>query len=291
MIWLSKRWQIGLMMGPALVLYGVYLVYPVVYSFFYSFTDYNGVGGAHIVGKANYVAMAHDTLFRSSLENTAIVLGVALAALVPLGFLLAVLMSGDIRGSGAMRAIIFAPAIVAPILVGLIWVFILDPQIGLINAGLAAVKIAARPMWIGGTTLSPVSVAIVYVWETLGFILTIFYAGLRMLPSDVFEASALDGASRIQQLRYITVPMMQETFGICTVLVITGVFRIFELVYELTGGGPVHLSEVLVTYMYYVTFTLQQYGYGMALAVVVCALGGLTSLSYLWLARRRGVSA
>jgi raffinose/stachyose/melibiose transport system permease protein len=115
---------------------------------------------------------------------------------------------------------------------------------------------------------------------------TIFYAGLRMLPGEVFEASVIDGASTVQQIRYVTVPMLQETFGICTVLVITSVFRIFELVYELTGGGPIHLSDVLVTYMYYITFTSFEYGYGMAIAVVVCILSVVVFAGYLLFVRR-----
>lgn len=286
MTWLSKRWQIFLMLAPALVVYSVYLVYPVLYSIYYSFSNFNGVQQSHYVGAANYHKMVHDDLFWSSLQNTMIVLGVALVVLIPLAFLLAVLLSGPIKGASAMRALIFAPAVVAPILVGLIWVYILDPHIGLINAFLSSLGVSG-PQWIGGTTLTPFSVGMVYVWQTVGFVITIFYAGLKMLPRDVMEASELDGASRFQQLRYVTVPMLQETFGICTVLVITGVFKVFELVYVLTGGGPVHLSDVLVSYMYYVTFTLQDYGYGMALAVVICILGVVVSLGYLTVLRRR----
>lgn len=289
MTWLSRRWQILLMLAPALVVYTIYLVYPLFYSIFYSFSDYNGVAKPKYVGAANYRAMWHDTIFWSSLRNTMIVLGIVVVVLVPLAFLLAVLLSSDIKTAGVLRALIFAPAIVAPILIGLIWVFILDPQVGLINGFLASLGFTG-PQWIGGTSLTPMSVAMVYIWQTVGFIMTIFYAGLRMLPRDVFEASELDGASRWQQLRYVTVPMLQETFGICTVLVITGVFKIFELVYVLTGGGPVHLSDVLVSYMYYVTFQLQNYGYGMSLAVVICVLGAVTSLGYLML-RRRGQRA
>jgi raffinose/stachyose/melibiose transport system permease protein len=285
MTWLSRRWQLVLMLAPALLVYSVYLVYPVVYSLFDSTTDDNGVSAKHFVGAANYRQAYHDMLFWTSLRNTAVVLGIALVVLVPLAFLLAVLLSGPIKGAGAMRAMIFAPAIVAPILVGLIWVFILDPHVGLINGFLVSLGFTG-PQWIGGTTLTPVSVAMVYIWQTIGFIVTIFYAGLKMLPREVLEASEIDGANRWQQLRYVTVPMLQETFGICTVLVITGTFKIFELVYVLTGGGPVHLSEVLVSYMYYVTFTLQNYGYGMALAVVICALGALVSVTYFTWRRR-----
>jgi raffinose/stachyose/melibiose transport system permease protein len=284
---LSKKWLLFVMISPAALFYCVYLVVPVGLSVYYSFTSYSGIGAPTSAGSSNYDSLVHDSLFWSSLRNTGIILGIALLVLLPAAFLLAVLLSSRIRGAGAMRALVFAPAIVAPILVGLIWVFILDPKIGLINAALAAVGISARPQWIGGTTLTPFSVGIVFVWEQLGFILTIFYAGLRMLDAEVLEAAKLDCRNRWQELRYVTVPMMQESFGICTFLIITGVLRIFELVYELTGGGPVHLSDVLVTYMYYLTFTEQQYGYGMALAVVICVLGVAGSVVYLRLGRRR----
>jgi len=287
MMWLSRRWQLVLMLAPALLVYTGYLVYPVFYSVFFSFSDYNGVSGAKPVGAANYVQMWHDALFWSSMRNTLVILAIAVLVLVPLAFLVAALLSGPVRGAGVLRALIFAPAIVAPILIGLIWVFILDPSVGLINALLISLGVSG-PQWIGGTTLTPVSVSMVYVWQMIGFIVTIFYAGLKMLPRDVLEASELDGANRWQQLRYVTIPMLQETFGICTVLAITGVFKIFELVYVLTGGGPVHLSDVLVSYMYYITFQQQNYGYGLSMAVVICVLGAAASIGFLALRRRGG---
>jgi raffinose/stachyose/melibiose transport system permease protein len=283
---LSRKWQLAVMIGPAAVFYIAYLMLPVALSVYYSFTNYSGLGSPASAGVSNYRQLAHDPLFWSSLRNTGIILGIALLVLLPSAFLLAVLLSQRIRGAGAMRALIFAPAIVAPILVGLIWVFILDPKIGLINAILGAAGLP-QPEWIGGTTLTPYAVGFVFVWEQIGFMLTIFYAGLRLLDREVLEASALDSRNRWQELRYVVIPMLQESFGIVTLLIITGVLRIFELVYELTGGGPVHLSDVLVTYMYYVTFTLQQYGYGMALAVVICVLGVGGSILYLQLGRRR----
>src|SRR3954447_13846838 len=138
MTWLSRRWQLVLMLAPALLVYSVYLVYPLFYSIFYSFSDDNGVSSPKYVGAANYRHLRHDDIFWSSLRNTMVVLGIAVVLLVPLAFLLAVLLSGPVRGAGVLRALIFAPAIVAPILIGLIWVFILDPHIGLINAFLAS---------------------------------------------------------------------------------------------------------------------------------------------------------
>ncbi|MFF4689956.1 carbohydrate ABC transporter permease [Streptomyces sp. NPDC001307] len=287
MNWLTTRRHFALMVAPALLIYSVYMIYPILYSLYYSLTDYDGVSATDFTGLGNYRHMAQDDVFWTSLRNTGIILGIALCLLIPLGFLLAVLLSGRVRGSGALRALVFAPAIIAPILVGLIWIFILDPKIGLVNAFLLAIGVPAHPQWIGGTTLSPYSIAFVYLWQQIGFVLTIFFAGIRMLPRDVMEAGSLDGATRWQQLRYIQIPMLRETFGIVTALVVTGVFKVFELVYALTGGGPVHLSEVLVSYMYHITFTTQQYGYGMALAVVVFVVGSLASAAT-FLGNRQG---
>lgn len=278
------------MIAPALLVYTLYMVYPILYSVYYSFTDYDGVSSPKFVGADNYRDMAQDSVFWTSVQNTGIILGVALLLLIPLAFLLAVLLSGNVKGSAVLRPLIFAPAIVAPILVGLIWIFILDPKIGLVNGLLRAVGIAAQPLWIGGDTLSPYSVAFVYLWQQIGFIVTILYAAIRMLPRDVMEASALDGATRWQQLRHITIPMLRESFGICAALVIIGVFKIFELVYALTGGGPVHLSEVMVSYMYHVTFTTQQYSYGMALAVVVFLIGTAVAVAALFGIKRRAAA-
>ncbi|MER6611883.1 carbohydrate ABC transporter permease [Streptomyces xantholiticus] len=290
MNWLTTRRTFTLMIAPALLLYTVYMVYPILYSIYYSFTSYDGVSPATFTGLDNYRQMAQDTVFRTSVQNTGIILGIAVTLLVPLAFLLAVLLSGNVKGSAILRPLVFAPAIVAPILVGLIWIFILDPKIGLLNALLQAIGIAVQPQWIGGSTLSPYSVAFVYLWQQIGFIVTILYAAIRMLPRDVMEASTLDGATRFQQLRYITVPMLRESFGICTALVVTGVFKIFELVYALTGGGPVHLSEVMVSYMYYVTFTTLQYSYGMALAVVVFVIGVVAAVATLFGLKRRAAA-
>jgi raffinose/stachyose/melibiose transport system permease protein len=289
MIWVSSRWKIAVMLAPALVLFTAFFVYPVGYAIAYSFTDSAGFGAASFVGLDNYVALKDDPFFWQSLRNTVVILVVSLAILVPASFALALLLRRKIKGGGGLRALVFGPAIIAPILVGLIWVFILDPKIGLLNRLLEPLGIGPI-QWIGGNTLTPYAVSLVFIWSSIGFAMTIFYAGLQILPDDVMEASQLDGASPWQQLRYVTVPMMQETFAIVAVLLITNVFKIFELVYMLTGGGPVHRSETLVSYMYFVTFTNQRYGSGMAIAVVIFVLGALTSLAYLAVARRRSLA-
>lgn len=289
MVWVSSRWKIALMLAPALALFSAFFVYPVGYAVAYSSTNSAGFGDAEFVGFDNYVALVDDPFFWQSLRNTLVILVVSLVVLVPASFALALLLRRKIRGAGGMRALVFGPAIIAPILVGLIWVFILDPRIGLLNRLLKPVGI--EPVqWIGGNTLTPYAVSLVFIWSSIGFAMTIFYAGLQLVPGDVLEAAQLDGTTSWQQLRHVTIPMMQETFAIVTILLITNVFKIFELVYMLTGGGPVHRSETLVSYMYFVTFTNQRYGAGMAIAVIVFVLGALTSAAYLYVARRRSLA-
>lgn len=287
MIWLSTRWRIALMLGPALVIFTALILYPVGYSVYYSFTDFQGFGSADFVGFANYVALTQDPFFWRALQNTLIILVVSIVVLIPGSFGLALLLHARLVGAGVMRALVFAPAIIAPILVGLIWVFLLDPKLGILSKVLVALGAPESLQLIGGDTFTPYSVALVFIWSSAGFAMTIFYAGRQMLPSDVMEAAELDGASGWQRVRFVIIPMMRETFAIAAVLLTTNVFKIFELVYVLTSGGPVHRSEVLVSYMYFVTFTNLQYGPGMALAVIVTLLGAIVSVGYLLLVRER----
>ena len=291
MNWLSSRWKIAAMVTPTLAFFTVFVIIPIVYSLYYSLTSFLGFGPSQFTGLKNYGTLLHDPLFWTSMRNTLIILVLSVVVLIPASFLLAMLLRRPFPGARILRALVIAPGIIAPILVGLIWVFILDPRIGLANQALSGLGVRHPPVWIGGDTLGPYSIAIVFIWSTIGFAMTIFYAGLQLVPGDVLEASSLDGAGAVQQTWRVTIPMMRETFAITTVLVVSNVFKIFELVYQLTGGGPIHKSETLVSYMYFITFTSQQYGTGMAFAVIITVLGAIVSLGYLVLLRgRRGVT-
>lgn len=286
MKWISTPPKIFLMLLPAMIVFTMFVAYPVGYSLAFSFTKFQGFSTPKWIGIQNYTHVLEDAFFWQSLLNTIIILVVGLGILVPTSFALALLLRVRIPGNGILRSLVFGPAIIAPILVGLIWVFILDPKVGLLNRLLAMAGVPGVP-WIGGDVLTPYAVAVVFIWSSVGFAMTIFYAGLQTLPTDVMEASSLDGATGWQQIRHITIPMLKSTFAIVSILLITNVFKIFELVYVLTGGGPVHRSETLVSYMYFVTFTNQQYGYGMALAVIITVLGAAISAGYLVLANRK----
>ena len=289
MRWLSKtRYKIGFLV-PTLLVYVVFIILPIFIAIGYSFTRYSGIGKARFIGLDNYKRLFHDQLFWKSLQNTAIIFVLASVLLLVLSFLLALLLNNKLKFADTSKALVFSPAIIAPIIVGIIWVYILDPKIGVINNILRSIGAGSlAKQWIGGTVLSPYSMAIIYFWQQLGYLTTIFIAGLKMIPEEVLEAVKVDGANAVQRVFYVIIPMMRSSISTVIVLIITGIFKIFEIVQQTTGGGPNHMSETLVTYSYSMTFQSSEYGYGMAIATVTFLISlGITGIYFLF-SKKRG---
>lgn len=276
------------MILPSILVYSIYIMLPIFIAVGYSLTKYTGIGKPKFIGLLNYERMLADKVFWISFRNTMIMFLIAFVLLLTASFLLALLLNSKLKGADLSKSFIFSPAIIAPIIVGIIWVYILDPNIGIINSILDAVGASGwRQKWIGGEKLSPYSIAFIYFWQQLGYLTTIFIAGLKMIPEDIMEAAKIDGASSSQKVRYITIPMMKTTISTVAVLIITGVFKIFEIVQQTTGGGPNHLSETLVTYSYTQTFDSSNYGYGMSLATVTFIISLVITGIYSLLTRER----
>lgn len=289
MRWLSKtRYKIGFLV-PTLLVYVVFIILPIFIAIGYSFTRYSGIGKARFIGLDNYKRLFHDQLFWKSLQNTAIIFVLASVLLLVLSFLLALLLNNKLKFADTSKALVFSPAIIAPIIVGIIWVYILDPKIGVINNILRSIGAGSlAKQWIGGTVLSPYSMAIIYFWQQLGYLTTIFIAGLKMIPEEVLEALKVDGANAVQRVFYVIIPMMRSSISTVIVLIITGIFKIFEIVQQTTGGGPNHMSETLVTYSYSMTFQSSEYGYGMSIATVTFLISlGITGIYFLF-SKERG---
>lgn len=288
MHWLSTRRAKTVMVLPPLIIYAVFIIVPVFVAIYYSFTDYSGLGKAGFVGIQNYTRMFHDTLFLIALRNTVVVLICSVVFLLAGSFLTALLMNVSFRGNAFFKMVVFAPYVIAPIIIGIIWGYLLNPNYGLVNSVLRNLGLDALAIeWIGGTKWSPLALAIVFTWQVLGFHATIFLSGIKTIPGDIYEACSIDGANAVQRLFYVTIPMLKETFIINIVLIVTGVFKIYELVYQMTGGGPAHQSELLTSYMYFTVFSSRRYGYGMAIAVAILVLSIIGSFSYIKITTRK----
>lgn len=282
MHWLSTKKAKALMLLPTLLIYTIFIIIPVGVALYYSFTEYSGLGHAAFTGMENYTRMFHDKLFLTALKNTLLVLMCSIVFLLAGSFLVALLMNVGFKGNAFFKMIVFAPYVIAPIIIGIIWGYILNPNYGLLNSLLRVMGLDVLAIeWIGGTKWSFLSLAIVFTWQVLGFHATIFLSGIKAIPEELYEACAIDGANPLQKVLFVTLPMLKETVIINTVLIVTGVFKIYELVYQLTGGGPAHQSELLTSYMYFTVFTSRRYGYGMSIAVAILALSIAGSFAYI----------
>ncbi len=288
MHWLSTKRNMLIFLLPALSVYVMYIIAPIFITIFYSFTDFRGIGNPDFIGFSNYTRLFSDKLFFIAIKNTGIILLMALFILLPLSFILGLMLSKAMKGMTVVKALVFSPNVIAPIIIGVIWIYVLDPHIGVINNILKSIGLDQLALdWIGGKTLTPYSIGVVYIWSVIGFNATIFLAGLQMIPKEIYEASHIDGSSGMQMILHIIIPMLKDTFIINTVLILSNALKIFELVIQMTAGGPNNLSQVLNTYMYYRTFTTNEYGYGMAIAVFILVVASIISFSYIQNARRK----
>lgn len=276
------------MLIPTLLTYSIFIIIPVFIAVYYSFTQYSGLGKSKFIGVGNYIRMFGDKLFLIALRNTLLVLALSTVFLLIGSFLTALIMNVGFKGNAFFKMIVFAPYVIAPIIIGIIWGYILNPNYGMLNSVLRGLGLDVLAIeWIGGTKWTPLSFALIFTWQMLGFHATIFLSGIKTIPGEMYEASAIDGANGLQRAFFITIPMLKETIIINTVLIVTGVFKIYELVYQMTGGGPAHQSELLTSYMYFTVFTSRRYGYGMSIAVVILAFSVIGSFSYIRIAARK----
>lgn len=267
---------------PMLFFYVVFMFVPIGIAIFYSLTNYKGVGSFDFTGLKNYARLLQDKVFWKSLENTLKITVTTLLLLIPLSFLLAWTLRKETRANNVFKTIFFTSYCIGAIVVGLVWTFILDPTRGLLNSCLRAIGLDALALeWIGGRVLTPYMVGIIGTWSGLGFCVLLWTNGIKQIPSEVLEASAIDGANKWQQLKLISLPLLKETFKMIFVMQFTASLKVFEAVQTLTGGGPNHLSETMVSYMYNTTFTSRMFGYGMTISVAEFVLALSVSLIFL----------
>lgn len=201
--------------------------------------------------------------------------------------LVSFLLKKDTRINQVYKAVIFVPNTIGAVMIALIWNFILDPNRGFINNFLRAAGLGKFAFeWIGGKYLTPYTIGVMGVWSAAGFCMLLWNSGLKQIPSDVIEAGIIDGATKTQQVRYIIIPLLKENFKVILILQFTGCLKVFETVYMLTGGGPNHYSDTMVSYMYNTTFSQQFYGYGMTIAMAEFIIAMVVTLLIMRLFKR-----
>jgi ABC-type sugar transport system permease subunit len=292
--WRRRSGLIGLLfIWPALLLYIVFSVYPILRTVEISFTNWDGLSNGYTyVGWANYVTAFKDTIWWESLWHGVIFSVMALVFMNGIGLLLAVIVDSTKRGSGFYRALFYLPPVLSGVVVALIFKWLYEPYGGPLNAGLQSIGLTNwTHAWLGDSKTAIWCVSIASIWAGVGYPFLLFLAGLQGVPKELYEAAQLDGANAWKQFRHVTVPFLVPVGAIVNILTILGAMQLFNIVIAMTGGGPGYATEVPVLHIYREAFKSTHFGYATALSMVFGAILFIISIVQLKLSRRFGVRA
>ena len=280
---------IALFLLPAVVLFLLFIIYPIVSSVYYSTFNWNGIGPAvKFVGLDNFRQILSDQVFIKAAGNALLIVVLSLLAQLPLALALAIMVGRDLPGRAFFRTIFFMPYVLSEVIAGIIWLslFSPDPDRGLINALLTLIPGVQAQNFLGDVNAVMPVIFVVLTWKYFGLHMLLDMAGLQNIPKEVEEAAMIDGADRWQTVWYVTIPLLRSTLLTSVYLSVLGSLTQFNLIWIMTRGGPVNASEVMATYMYRYAFNRFQLGYGSAVALVMLVICLIFSVAYLRLSRR-----
>lgn len=286
---LRKALPAYLFILPGMALFIVWTLYPLIQSFGMSFAEWNLIKPSRFVGLENYTRALGDPIFWTALGNTLFYTVVTVPGQMLLGLGIALLLDGPLRARGFFRTMYYIPVVTSWVVVSLIFTYLFNGQAGLINWVLrdGLHLIDKNINWLAEPFTANLAIASLGIWKGLGWTMVIFLAGLQSVPTDLYEAASIDGASGWQRLRYITLPLIRQTTLFILVMLTIGGFQVFISVFIMTGGNPLHRTEVLLTYMYNNAFEFLDLGYGSALSYLFALMVFALSLVQIRLLRRR----
>ncbi|MCD6318546.1 sugar ABC transporter permease [Candidatus Aerophobetes bacterium] len=272
-VWIERHILIIFLIPLLLTLCAV-LLYPLGYSLissFYKWSIARPFMGKKFIGISQYVKAFKDELFISSVVNTFIFTGIAVSIELTLGIGIALLLAGDFKGKKIFQSVLFIPVVLTPVGVGILWKILLNTDMGLIpylfsKIGFTGVSFLSNPI------LAKFAIIIVDVWETTPFVFIMILAALESLPPEPFEAAVIDGASRWQLLQHITFPLIKPIILVILLIRTMDIFRIFDTIYVMTGGGPGSATESVSTYTIRVMFEFFETGYASTLSFIILAI-------------------
>lgn len=256
---------------PSLILYLVFFIIPASSSLFYSFTDWDG-GSYKFIGIQNYVDMFSDKRILTSFGNTVMYSAFITVFQNLLALAIAMFMVQKLIGVKYLRLMFFMPIIFSSLVVGYIWGFILEPNSGVLNNLLSMLNLEfLQANWLGDPSYGRWMVILVTIWQSMGYSMVIYIAGLNTVPSEMYEAADIDGANGFQKFKCITFPLIAPSFTINLMLSTIGCLKIFDQIFALTGGGPGYTTQSVATMIYQLGFGADggKWGYGSAMSIVL----------------------
>ncbi len=248
-----------LLVGPNLILFGLFTYWPLVYNGYLSFVRWDFLGPRRWVGWENYTRLFTDSSFGEIILNTVIFTFGSMAILFALGLAIALLLNQPLKGRNAVRAVVFSPVMLSGAAIGIVWLYIFDPRYGLLDIFISGVGLKS-PNWLLESGWAMAAVITVHVWKNIGYAVVIFLAGLQGIPRGLYEAATVDGAGGWAQFRYVTLPGLSPIMFFLLVTTILGGFQAFDIIHVMTEGGPVNATTTLIYYMYEEGFSASRAG-------------------------------
>ncbi|ALS24927.1 sugar ABC transporter permease [Paenibacillus sp. YK5] len=276
-----------LFIAPNILLFLVFMIFPILFTFYISFHKWTILGKPDFVGLGNYYQLLTDNVFWISLWNTLYYTLGTVPFSMALGLAGAILLNRKIPLRAFFRGVFFAPVVVSLVATGLIWSWMYNPNYGLFNHLLQFVGIEGVN-WLSSTTWAMPAVIITTLWVRTGYCLVIYLAGLQAIPESLYEAAEIDGANAWQKFWYVTLPLLKHTTTFVLVISVIYGFMVFDLIYTMTNGGPGHSTTVIVQYIYQKAFVEGDMGYGSALGAVLFLIMMVLVAIQLRLGREKG---
>jgi len=276
--------------APFFIIFAVFQLYPILYSFYLSFTNWDGFSSPTYIGLDNYRRLLEDPFFVKSLKNTFLIWIISIVPQLPLALLLAFILNERfVRGKHFFRAVFYFPNIVTPVTIGVLFNLLFDWQTGAVNRLLTSLHIADQPInWLGEPTLARVLVAGVMAWQWFGYNMLLYIAGLQSIPEELPDAARVDGASSFQVATGILIPLLRPVILFTVITSVIGGLQIFDVPFTLTGTGPNNSTLTMVMFLYQTAFQRSQYGYGAAVAYAIFVLIAAFSVVIFRATRSRG---
>ncbi len=274
---------------PAILLFAMFFIYPLTQGIGISLTNWNGVSQAEFVGLHNFIDFFHDDRAKHDLYNTLFFALGSAPLLNIFGLVYALILDRNFKGKGVVRAIVYLPAVISPLIMGYVWYFILQPRRGFLYHILENMNLGfMNTNWLGDSSSALKVLVLVNVWQFVGMTMIIYLAGLQSIPAELYESSKIDGAGYFATLRSITIPLLYPAIQINVVTNIIGSLSVFEIIVALTDGGPGYSTESLSIYilrMLYGSFT----GYSTAVALILFVIIVIPVIIFMRLTKSREI--
>jgi raffinose/stachyose/melibiose transport system permease protein len=269
----SSKKNIAIFILPALLLYVVFSLFPIVDNVYISFFKTDLMSQPRFVGVKNYVNLLNDKTFSKAFSNNIFMVVGSLIAHLPLALLFGNILFKKIKGSTFFQTVFFLPCVICGVAVGLTWTYVFNPEFGLVNIFLESIGLENMTRaWLADKNTAMYCIIVVVMWQFVGYHMIIQMAAMKNIPPSLYEAAEIDGASASQQFWKLTFPLIKPILKVDAVLIITGSLKYYDLVAVMTGGGPNHATELMSTYMFYQGFRTLKYGYSATIGVILLLL-------------------